>query len=179
MTLYHFSESPGIAVFDPRSPLARPEVEPLVWAVDEEHAWTYLFPRDCPRILLWKVAATTDSDWRRWAGANETGKVACIEHRWFERLRTTTLYRYTLPPDFFEPLTNEPWMFVSRLAVSPISVDTIDDAVAALGEAGVELRLMPSLEPFRGAWESTVHLSGIRLRNAVGWESESTELPRS
>ena len=85
--LLHFSEDPDIKVFRPHIPASSPNNPPLVWAVDEEHAWTYLFPRDCPRILLWKVAATTDSDWRRWAGANETGKVACIEHRWFEHLR--------------------------------------------------------------------------------------------
>jgi len=172
VNLYHFSESPDIVVFEPRSPLARPEVEPLVWAVDAEHAWTYLFPRECSRVLLWKAAGTTEADWRRWAGANSTGKVACIEHRWFERLLTAKLYRYSLSPESFEPMPDDPWMCVSRKPVIPLRVDTIDDAVAALAEAGVELRLVPSLQPFRGAWESTVHFSGIRLRNAVGWDTK-------
>ncbi len=50
-----------------------------------------------------------------------------------------------------------------------IAVEPVGDLVEALRVAGVELRLMPSLAPLFGAWESTIHFSGIRLRNAVGW----------
>ena len=54
--LYHFSEEPDIAVFAPRALPARPEItEPLVWAIDAAHQHMYLFPRDCPRALLWPV----------------------------------------------------------------------------------------------------------------------------
>jgi hypothetical protein len=49
MKLYHFSEDPHIAVFEPRAPTARPEVEPLVWAIDEWHAPMYYLLRECPR----------------------------------------------------------------------------------------------------------------------------------
>lgn len=59
--LFHFSEDPGIGVFVPRTPDHRPDVPPLVWPVDHERAWTYLFPRDCPRVLLWPTAETPRS----------------------------------------------------------------------------------------------------------------------
>ena len=170
MSLYHFSDEPGIEVFVPRPPIARPEVEPLVWAVDAEHAWTYLFPRDCPRVLLWKTSQTNDTDWRRWAGANETERVAAVEWHWFERLKSQRLYRYRFEADLFRPMDDDPWMYVSRDAVRPDGMEVIGDLVKSLAESGVELRFMPSLRPFRGAWQSTVHFSGIRLRNAVGWE---------
>lgn len=170
MNLYHFSEDPAIELFAPRSPLAHPEKEPLVWAVDAKHAWTYLFPRDCPRVLLWKTANTTDEDSRRWTGANDTGKVACIEWRWFERFRSQLLYRYGFESNAFRPVEGDLWMHVSSEPVRPTAIDRISDLDAALAEARVELRMMPSLAPFRGAWGSTVHFSGIRLRNAVGWD---------
>ncbi|MBI5949749.1 MAG: hypothetical protein HY875_16560 [Chloroflexi bacterium] len=171
--LYHFSEDPGIAVFAPRSPIERPEVEPLVWAVDEAHAWTYLFPRDCPRILLWPLPATTPADRQRWLGRGGEGRVACVEWAWLERLHSIAVYRYQFPPTGFEPAPGEDadWMYVSREPVSPLAVDPVGDLVQALRVAGVELRLMPSLAPLRDAWDSTMHVSGIRLRNAIGWPS--------
>lgn len=170
MNLYHFSEESDIQKFVPRPPLTHPEQEPQVWAVDAEHAWTYLFPRDCPRVLLWKTPATTLEDWRDWAGANETDKVAAVEWRWFERLRSQRLFRYTFESTAFKPVEGDTWMYVCHEPVRPSGVDEIADLVGALAEAGVELRLMPSLSSFRGAWQSTVHFSGIRLRSAVGWD---------
>ncbi len=60
MRLFHFSDDPAIALFVPRPvavPLARSAGRewlngPLVWATDELHAILYLFPRDCPRVLV-------------------------------------------------------------------------------------------------------------------------------
>ena len=46
--LYHFSEDPSIAQFEPRTATAGAAHEKLVWAVDAEHADLYLFPRECP-----------------------------------------------------------------------------------------------------------------------------------
>ena len=66
MRLFHFSEDPSIEEFVPRPvrvPSARPPGQdwlngPLVWAVSEDRQATYLFPRDCPRILLWPTEHT-------------------------------------------------------------------------------------------------------------------------
>ena len=57
MPLYHFSEDPTIERFVPRAPLARPEVEPLVWAIDEWHQPIYFVPRDCPRVCFWPLTS--------------------------------------------------------------------------------------------------------------------------
>jgi hypothetical protein len=172
--LYHFSEEPDIIEFVPRPPLARPEQEALVWAVDSAHAWTYLFPRDCPRILIWPVASTTDEDRSRWFGRAREGRLACIEWAWLSRMHSTKLFRYSLPPDSYEPLPAEDvaWMFVSRTHVRPRSVEPVGDLVEALSRESVELRLMPSLAPLRDAWTSSMHVSGIRLRNAAGWPED-------
>jgi hypothetical protein len=173
--LFHFSDDPGIRLFEPRTPQHRPETEPLVWAVDEDHAGTYLFPRDCPRILLWLAPDTTVQDRALWWGNRpDTPLIAHVEWDWYEKLRTHTLYRYDLPVETFEPLEDDAWMWVSRAIVEPLRVDAIGDIPAAMAAAGVELRLMRSLAPLWGAWESTVHFSGIRLRNSKTWP---TELP--
>ncbi len=53
MPLSHFSEDPTIARFVLRPPLARPTVEPLVWAIDEWHAPLYFLPaRLSARLFL-------------------------------------------------------------------------------------------------------------------------------
>lgn len=166
--LFHFSEDPAIEVFVPRTPDHRPDIEPFVWTVDQERAWTYLFPRDCPRVLLWATPDTTPPDAARWLG-DPAQRIACIEWRWLERMRTTPVYRYEMEPARFRPLENDEWMWVSRETERPLAVEPMGDLVEALGAEGVELRLMPSLAPLFGAWESTIHFSGIRLRNAVGW----------
>ncbi len=175
VNLYHFSEEPDIRVFEPRPPVARPDVEPLVWAIDGWHSPMYLFPRDCPRILMWPLETTTPEDRERHWGGREVRMVAHMEWAWFERLRTTCLYRYTMPAETFETL-NDAGMWVSRSVVKPHAIESVADLLAALAEANVELRLMPSLLPLRGAWETTMHASGIRLRNARGW-GEGLEAP--
>src|SRR5438309_11897513 len=111
--LYHFSEDPDIAVFSPRQPARRPEVQPLVWAIDEWHAPMYFFPRDCPRILFWPLSTTSPEDRAQRWGERDARMVACVEWSWLARIRQVTLYRYTLPAESFEDL-DDAGMFVSR-----------------------------------------------------------------
>ena len=47
--LYHFSEDPSIERSAPHVPSSNPTQAPAVWAIDEDHAPLYWFPRDCPR----------------------------------------------------------------------------------------------------------------------------------
>lgn len=166
--LFHFSEEPGIAVFEPRAPAHRPGIEPHVWAIDDWHAPMYYFPRECPRILLWALPTTTAADRERWFGASEAEMLAHVEYGWLERIRTTQLYRYEMPTGPFED-TGDAGMFVSRATVRPVRVQPVGDLFEALRLAGVELRVMESLVPLRGVWDATLHASGIRLRNAAGW----------
>jgi len=176
--LFHFSEDGAIERFMPRPvrrPAARPPGRdwlngPLVWAIDEDWQALYLFPRDCPRIVLRPLPTTSAADLAYWWGSRESRMIAHIEWAWFERLKTTRLFRYTLPAATFEDL-HDHGAHVGREAVEPEAVEVIDDLPAALAAEGVELRLMPSLHPLRGVWDTTLHASGLRLRNVQGgWE---------
>jgi hypothetical protein len=176
MRLFHFSEQAGIGRFEPRPvriPSARPPGRewlngPLVWAIDEPHQPMYLFPRDCPRILLWPVERTTQADLDAWWRGCDRRMIAHMEDAWLEALETSRLYRYELPPSAFECL-EDAGMWVSRTTVEPVGVDVIDNLPRALSDCGVELRVMQSLSPLRAAWSTTLHVSGIRLRNAQDW----------
>jgi len=184
MRLFHFSDDPAIACFKPR-PVAIPSQRPpgrdwlngpLVWAIDQPHQPMYLFPRDCPRILLWPRPDTTADDLRSWFGDRPWRMIAHIEQAWFERLRGATIYRYELPPETFEAL-DDAGMWVARQAVTPIRMDAIGALPAALRAEGVELRIMESLAPLRDIWSTSLHASGIRLRNAQGWDLPTSKTP--
>jgi hypothetical protein len=176
MRLFHFSEDPGIARFTPRpvrTPVARPEGQawlngPLVWAIDEAHDILYLFPRECPRILIWPTARTTAEARAQWFGDTSRRAIAFIEERWAARLRAVVLHRYELPAAGFEEL-GDVGMWVSRSAVRPLGVQALRSLPHALEARNVELRVLPTLTPLRDIWSTSLHASGIRLRNAMGW----------
>lgn len=176
MRLFHFSDDPGIASFRPRPVLVpskrRPGLDwlngPLVWAIDEHHRPMYLFPRDCPRILLWPRPTSTAEDVERWFGGCDFRMIAHVEQAWLDRLERTTLYRYEFPPEPFEDL-DDAGMWISRQEVTPLRMDPVSDLPAALAADGVDLRVMESLAPLRDVWSTSLHASGIRLRNAQGW----------
>lgn len=176
MTLFHFSDDPAIGRFEPRPVQVRTERAPgmdwlngpLVWAIDAPHQAMYLFPRDCPRILAWPKPGSTYADINRWMGPGRPAMVAFVEWAWFERLKTGVIHRYALPAATFESL-EDAGMWVSRAGVTPDGVETLADLPAAHSALGVELRLMESLLPLKDLWASSLHASGIRLRNARGW----------
>ncbi|HEY5111194.1 MAG TPA: hypothetical protein VII67_02575 [Acidimicrobiales bacterium] len=174
--LFHFSEDGAIGVFTPR-PVAVPSVRstgqewlngPLVWAVSERRQAAYLFPRDCPRVLVWPTPETSEADLATWWGESDATMIAHVERQWFERIQEQVLFRYELPGSSFQAIEDR-WMWVSEEAVTPIDVRRIDDLVGALESQGVELRLMDDLLSLRNVWETTLHASGIRLRNAKDW----------
>src|SRR5438093_13274366 len=101
MRLFHFSEDPGIETFVPR-PVTIPSGRvagrewlngPLVWAIDDERQPMYFFPRDCPRILIWREPETTPADLDAWWGGRECRMIAHMEWAWFDRLRAATVHR--------------------------------------------------------------------------------------
>ncbi len=169
MPLSHFSEDPTIARFVPRPPLARPTVEPLVWAIDEWHAPLYFFPRDCPRVCFWPLPTTTPDDDERYFAAVSGRMVIAIESAWLERLRAARLFRYLMPEETFESI-HDHGVHVSQSPVVPLAVEPVGDLLAALADAGVELRITPSLVPLgRSIIQTTLHFGLIRMRNARGW----------
>lgn len=85
-----------------------------------------------------------------------------------DQIATERLYRYTLPQTSFTPL-GDIGMHVSQTAVIPQTTTQISDLPTILEISGVSLRPVPTLLPLKPLWDSTLHVSGIRLRNAVGW----------
>ena len=176
MRLFHFSVDPAIAKFIPRPVRAasdRPAGQewlnsPLVWAIEESYQRLYLFPRECPRILLWATPKTTAEDAKKWLEGQPKLSLAIIEHDWLERLQRAQVIRYEMPVAMFHD-TKDAGMWVSRVAVNPLDKATLTDLPARLKETGTELRVVDSLLPWKDVWSSTVHASGIRLRNAKGW----------
>jgi hypothetical protein len=165
--LFHFSEEDSIEVFVPRPPLARPEVEPLVWAVDAWHAPHFYFPRDCPRVNFWARANSPLAAARRLLGSAE--RVSVIEAAWLERLCSAQLYRYEFTAAAFEAVDAAAGYYVSRQAQRPLRVTPMGELPRRLAEAGVELRVLDSglvafhLEVVR----SGLQFSSSRLRNAA------------
>lgn len=175
MRLFHFSDDPGIERFEPRpvrvaSP--RPAGKdwlngPLVWAIDEAHEFMYLFPRDCPRILIWAKPDTLGDDRRTWLG--DWSAVAYVERAWFDRLSKETIYRYEMPAEAFEDL-HDAGMWVTGRTVMPVGVAALSGLDREFAPRDVELRVVDSLKPLKPLWQSSLHVSGIRLRNALDWD---------
>lgn len=166
--LYHFSEEAGIAVFRPRPLAADARSEPLVWAVDAEHAVNYMLPRDCPRVCFRAGPATSTDDAERLMGPGAPRVVIAVESAWAERIRAAVLHRYHLPAAPFKLADACAGYYTARSDVRPLSVDAVDDCMGALLAADVELRFTPTLWPLhRAVAASTLEFSMIRMRNAA------------
>jgi hypothetical protein len=49
----------------------------------------------------------------------------------------------------------------------PLNMERIDNIEKALEAAGVELRVLPSLKTLAPLWDTSLHVSSIRLRNTL------------
>ena len=164
--LWHVSENPALGTFRPHTPATNPASPPLVWAVDTRHAPLFWFPRDCPRACIWPVSSTTSDDRERFFGQSGPTRIHVIEAGWLEGMRSCRLYAYRLPTASFRPHEVGGY-WVSEETVEAIERRTLDDLLTRHAEAGIELRVTPSIWPFwRRVLASTVEFSGLRLRNA-------------
>ena len=163
--LWHVSENPRIARFEPHVSATAAEREPLVWAIDTRHLPLYWFPRDCPRGTFWAAAETAAADAERLLA--RSSRVHVIEESWLDRMRAATVFAYRLPEEGFEPHPEVGGYWISRAAVEPIEIERLDDLVGRHERASIELRVLPSIWPL---WHevagSTLEFSGIRLRYA-------------
>lgn len=161
--LYHLSEEPDIAHFDPRP--AEGLSYPVVWAITRAKLRNYLFPRDCPRVTYFAGPKTTREDVERFLGPSPA--VAAFEAAWLDRVRSTTLYCYHLPEATFTCVDECAGYFHSRESVTPERVEVFDNLLSKLVSEGVEVRILPTLWPLRDAVvASTLSFSIIRMRNA-------------
>ena len=176
MKLFHFSDDANISVFNPRPLRVAVDRGPgrewlngsVVWASDEAHALLYLFPRECPRIVIWPTSETTVADREAWFGDTAARAIAYVENDWLQRVKTTTVFRYLMPPDTFVDI-DDVGMWVSHEAVTPLGVESLLNLPAEMASEGVELRGMHRLGPLKAVWQTTLHASGIRTRNAKEW----------
>lgn len=163
MTVYHVSEESNIEVLEPRQDDGAEEA--LVWAIDDAHLRNYLTPRQCPRVTFYAGPRTSVADRERFLGSSAA--VVAVEAAWFARMQSCRLFCYHLPAESFTSFDETAGYFVSRISVTPVSVECVSDPVSAILTRGVELRILPSLWSLRDAVvASTLEFSVIRWRNA-------------
>lgn len=165
--VYHYSEDPGIREFRPHIPTTNPDCEPLVWAIDAEHAPLYWFPRECPRVTYWAGPDTPAGVISRFLGHGASRRIHAIECAWLERVRQATVYAYRFDAGPFAAWAAADGHWVSREAVAPRAVEPVGDLLQRHTEAGIELRITPSLWPLHDAVVgSGLCFSMVRMCNA-------------
>jgi hypothetical protein len=165
--LFHVSEDAAIGRFDPRPPPSPDAgvVGDAVWAIAEPFLPNYLLPRDCPRICFRAGPQTSDADRDRFLGA--AAHVVAFEADWLERVKTARLALYEMPLEPFAEALGEAGYWISRESVTPARLTMIDDALGALADRGVEVRVLQDFWPLSDAVAgSSLRFSIIRKRNA-------------
>lgn len=165
-TVYHFSEDPNIEVFVPHVPATNPDQSPAVWAIDAEHAPLYWFPRDCPRVTAWPRTSLERGGFEQAFGTSAT-RVHAIESSWLDAMVKTQLYRYAFDASAFAPWEEAVGQLRAMNTVEPRHVEPVGDLLALHVNAGIELRISPSLWPVydlavSNAWEFSI----VRMSNA-------------
>lgn len=168
--LFHVSEIPHIARFDPRPVKAfDSRVSGVaVWAIGEKHLPNYLVPRDCPRVTYVCDARTSAEDRRYFFGPSKAKRIIAIEPRWLQRAMAQAIYLYEMPPDTFECIDAHAGHFISRRSVKPIDVREISNPLAEMLNHDVELRVVRDLLALQEAvGKSTLSFSSTKLQNAA------------
>ena len=165
-TVYHFSEDGSLKRFAPHVPPTNPSHPPAVWAIDAAHAPLYWFPRHCPRVSVWANDPYQHVVLRDRFGT-EASRISAAETGWFDRIRSTRLYRYEFDAAQFEPWELADGQYVASDPVWADRVEVLDDLPALHAAADVELRITPLL----GALVDQVLASGlpfsfVRIRDA-------------
>jgi hypothetical protein len=165
-TLLHFSEDPSIAHFQPHVARTAVEREPYVWAVDEAHAPAFWFPRACPRACCWREGETVSAQGRALLGS--ASRMHAIEEIWFERVSACVLYAYRFDSTGFVSHLAEAGYWTTQEDVRPLSVEPVGDLLKRHEEAGIDLRVVPTLWPLIDQiLGSGLQFSIIRKANAL------------
>jgi hypothetical protein len=144
VVVYHYSEQPDIACFEPHVPATNPTMPAMVWAIEPAYAPLYWFPRDCPRVTVWAHDDAQREVLRvRWRATGSRLHFADVADE--EWMRTATVYEYAFDPDPFEPWAEAEGQWVATTAVQPRAVRPVGDLVDAHAAAGVELRFESDL----------------------------------
>lgn len=149
MKLFHFSKQDNIITFKPRIKENRQDMPPVVWAIDDEHQFTFFFPRDCPRIVYTKSDHITEQDYMKFFGTTNANIVITVETSWYSNMMNTTLFRYELPFDSFTLFDEIAGYYISYEEVKPTDMTPIKNALEQLMEMNIEVRFTPDLSVIR------------------------------
>jgi hypothetical protein len=165
--LYHVSDEPCVARFDPRPAPSGPDIGNVVWAISESHLVNYLLPRDCPRVTFAASAQTSEADRRRF-GITTDARVVVIEQSWWDRVNASTVHVYEMPTAGFTLHDEDAGYWISREAVRPLSEFAVTELPSAIASRNTELRVVDRLRPLHDAVvDSSLSFSIIRIRNAL------------
>jgi hypothetical protein len=165
--LFHFSEDPNITLFRPHVAGTSLEQEPLVWAIDEAHAPSYWFPRDCPRACCWAGEKPVLEAGAALLGLGGARRLHAMEAGWLDRVRACQLYCYEFDPKPFTSKIREAGYWVANCAVAPATVTPVGDLLTRHVDAEIELRIVTNLWPLIDAIvASGLEFSIIRKVNA-------------
>ncbi|MDF2662306.1 MAG: hypothetical protein K0Q94_5097 [Paenibacillus sp.] len=149
--LYHFSEDRAIELFIPREKQNRPGFPAVVWAIDEEHEFSYYFPRNCPRIVCRRSPQTSPGNVERFFGSSPAEIIVTVESDWYARIRDQTMYRYAFEEEGFELMDRTAGYYINPHTVKPVGMKPMNHLIEKLLERGIELRFTSSLVPLREA----------------------------
>jgi hypothetical protein len=171
--LFHFSEDSSLQRFVPHVPRSNPSHQPAVWAIDEAHAPLYWFPRDCPRVTAWPRNDAERIDFER-AFCTTARRVHALQSGWLDAMRTTNLFRYTLPASTFSAWPEASGQWISSTVVEPLEVVPFGDLLDRHAAAEIDLRIVPDLWPLHDlAISKRWDFSIVRVRNAAPRRSDS------
>ena len=117
---------------------------------------------------MWRLPGSSDKDVTAYWNDSSKPMVAFFEEGWLDRIDKARLFRYELPSRPFTDL-QDAGMHVSDRPVTPLNIQMFDDLLISLDDAGAEVGPLPDLSPLQDAWSTSLHVSGIRLRNAKNW----------
>jgi hypothetical protein len=161
MNLFHISETPNIARFDPR-PDENGHL--VVWAIDIERLPNYLLPRDCPRVCARRTRDIPASDVETLLAGKDYA--IYVEERWRERISAAELFCYVFDSRGFECVDDNAGYYQSGNSVIPLGADRLTDLEKQIASHGVALCYVDSLWPIRDrVVASTLAFSCIRMHN--------------
>ena len=162
--LFHYSEDPSLACFEPHVPRTNPEVGPAVWGIDEAHAPLYWFPRDCPRVAVWAHDAHQRRRLHQLFGGKGS-RMQAAPDSWSDEISSCRLYEYRFDASDFDPWPEAEGQWISRRTVTACSVVPVGDLLLRQREAGIDVRLVPDLRALRDlALDSGLPFSIVRYR---------------
>lgn len=149
MRLFHVSEESNISIFTPRLP-ERSDLDQtigLVWAIDEMRLPNFLTPRNCPRVAYHVCNTTSEFDKLEFLSSSSQTHAVVIEGRWYQILKSTTLYLYEFDPAGFELIDDIAGYYISKVAQKPKEKYIINDLLEELVNRNIEIRIVDNLWP--------------------------------